>query len=242
MSEKRNSYFQFKQFRIEQENCAMKVNTDGTLLGAWCHVEGAKKILDIGTGTGVVALMCLQRAGKEAKAIALEIDEAAALQAQKNAEESPWKEHIRIIHQSMQEYDPISPETFDMITCNPPYFKNSLKSRNEQRDLARHSESLSITEIAQFAGRHLSENGTLNVVLPKETEREMEEEALKEGLFTNRVCNIITKKGNDAKRILLEMSKTEQALKEETITLLAGESNEYTQEFKTLMQAYLLHL
>ena len=134
-----NSYFKFKRFTIEQDDCAMKVGTDGCLLGGWFNCEGSKRILDIGCGTGLIAIMAAQRC--DADITGVEIDSKAALQARKNADSSPWGERIEIVNCDLLEYN--TGARFDTIVSNPPYFVNSLKCDKSSRTLARHSDSLS---------------------------------------------------------------------------------------------------
>ena len=119
-----NPYFQFKQFTVWHDKCAMKVGTDGVLLGAWTSVQGAHSILDVGTGTGLVALMLAQRSLPNTNIVALEIDEAAARQAKENIVRSPWKKQIEVVQADFRKYQ--SPEKFDVIVSNPPYFVDSL--------------------------------------------------------------------------------------------------------------------
>ena len=134
-----NPYFQFKQFTVWHDKCAMKVGTDGVLLGAWASVQNAHKILDVGTGTGLVALMLAQRSLPDADIIALEIDEAAAGQARENVTRSPWKERVEVVQTDFRDYQ--SSDKFDVIVSNPPYFVDSLECPDQQRNAARHNGS-----------------------------------------------------------------------------------------------------
>ena len=131
-----NPYFQFKQFTVWHDKCAMKVGTDGVLLGAWTSVESAHRILDIGTGTGLVALMLVQRSLPDANIVALEIDEAAVGQARENIIRSPWKERVEVVQADFRKYR--SSDKFDVIVSNPPYFVDSLECPDRQRTAARH--------------------------------------------------------------------------------------------------------
>src|SRR5574344_2567439 len=129
-----NSYFRFKQFSVFQERCAMKVGTDGVLLGAWAKVDAANRILDIGTGTGLVALMLAQRS--TAMITAVEIDEEAAIQAEENFCQSPWANRFEVVNSDITSYE--TDALFDVIVSNPPYFVDSLQCPDGQRSLARH--------------------------------------------------------------------------------------------------------
>ena len=152
-----NPYFQFKQFTVWHDQCAMKVGTDGVLLGAWASVERARRILDIGTGTGLVALMLAQRSLLDAKIVALEIDEAAAGQARENVARSPWQERIEVVQADFKKYR--SSDKFDVIVSNPPYFVDSLECPDRQRAAARHNDSLTYEELLEGVNRLLAADG-----------------------------------------------------------------------------------
>ena len=157
--------FRFKQFAIRQENAAMKVGTDGALLGAWSDVSKANNILDIGTGTAIIAMMVAQR-NSTAAITAIEIDEKALIDANFNVENCPWTNRIKIIQSSLQEFTPTL--KFDSIISNPPFFENSLKSNSRSKIKARHTDSLHYSDILNFASIHLSNIGVLHLILPVE--------------------------------------------------------------------------
>ena len=157
--------FKFKQFSIRQDNTAMKIGTDGTLLGAWVNVENANNILDVGTGTGVIALMTAQR-NLEAKVTAIEINQDAIVDATYNIDNSPWTERVKLENSSLQEF--ITIEKYDVIVSNPPFFENSLRSNSKNRNNARHTDSLHYTDILKFSQDHLKEKGIIALILPIE--------------------------------------------------------------------------
>ena len=156
-----NDYFQFKQFTIRQEKCAMKVGTDGVLLGAWADVTQARRLLDIGTGTGLIAIMAAQR-NPELIIDAIEIDPAAFEQARENANNTPWRERIHIFQGKVQTFAPAY--KYDTIVCNPPFFINSTKNPALNRTLARHCETLSHEDILQVSYHLLLPEGKLCVI------------------------------------------------------------------------------
>jgi tRNA1Val (adenine37-N6)-methyltransferase len=164
--------FCFKQFSIWHQQCAMKVNTDGILLGAWANVGNAKNILDIGTGTGLIALMLAQRTDlliSKPNISALEIDESAYQQAIFNVKQSPWPELVQVIHHDFltwQQEQKIEPESFDLIVSNPPYFEDSLLSDNQNKNLARHTTHMSFEQLLIAADNLLTKGGEFNLVLP----------------------------------------------------------------------------
>lgn len=194
--------FQFKKFTINQEHCAMKVGTDGTLLGAWAEAPlGATRILDIGTGTGLVALMMAQRF-PEAQVLGIDIDPDATMQAKQNAENSPFAERVRI--ECIDATKMIDNEGFDAIVCNPPYFVDSLTCPQDQRTLARHAVSLTYESLMQTAKTLLKNDGKLSIVIPTGNNSDIESAAAFAGLFLTRICKIKTTPNKLPKRQLVE--------------------------------------
>ena len=167
-----NDYFQFRQFTVRQSRCAMKVGTDGTLLGAWATVPPKPcRVLDIGTGTGLVALMLAQRF-PQASVTALDIDSEAVLQARENVQSSPFADRIEVIQADAADFD--AKEPFDVVVSNPPYFEQSLECPDQQRTLARHAASLTYTQLTRTAFRLLGDEGTFSVVIPVDCRSRME--------------------------------------------------------------------
>jgi tRNA1Val (adenine37-N6)-methyltransferase len=212
--------FQFKQFTIEQELCAMKVGTDGVLLGAWA--KGGPRILDIGTGTGIIALMMAQRY-PEAQVTAIDIDEGAVRQAEQNVSQSPFLGRISVLQQAVQEHL----GEYESIVSNPPFFIDSLQAPDEQRNMARHTATLSYAELMKAAYRLLADNGEFSVVIPFDYRRRMEDEAVFVGFFPSRVCGVKTTERKPAKRYLLAFrkhpcpcEKTEMTIGDETYNSL----------------------
>lgn len=158
------SYFDFKQFRIYHDECAMKVGTDAVLLGAWCPIMNARRILDIGTGSGIIALMLAQRT--DAKIVGVELDKEAAIQAQENAQRSKFSSRVQVVHSDIVHYKP--EEKFDLIVSNPPFFSSSLISPNKQRSLARHADTLPLESLAKTAHQLLEPDGLFCVILPND--------------------------------------------------------------------------
>lgn len=192
--------FRFKQFTIRQEQCAMKVGTDGVILGAWAR--GGQRILDAGTGTGIIALMMAQRY-PEAKVTAIDIDEGAVAQAKENVEASPFIGQVTVVRESVQEHQGL----YDAVVSNPPYFIDSLNAPNQQRNLARHTQTLTYAELMQAAWRLLTDDGELSLIVPFDYRQRMEDEATFVGFFPSRVCAIRTVEGKPARRFLLAFRK-----------------------------------
>ena len=206
--------FRFKQFTVWHDRCAMKVGTDGVLLGAWCPLatttsEGEYKVLDIGTGSGLIALMLAQRATSidDTPIVidTIDIDAGAAEQAKFNFEQSPWSKLLRIYQSSLQEWQ--SEKEYDLIVSNPPYFQSSLKNPDAQRATARHTDSLSYSELIAHSERLLRRNGTLALVLPIEAEEEILSLAAAAGLSPTAITYVHTKPGKPVKRILMALTK-----------------------------------
>lgn len=231
--------FTFKQFHIVDNHTAMKVGTDGVLLGAWA--QGGKKILDIGTGTGLIALMMAQRFPL-ADIDAIEIDKGAFEDAQLNVSQSPFNDRINIVNCCLQDYQlchrACTEGVYDTIVCNPPYFINSLKNPLQSRTTARHADSLSPQELIYYAKRLLKTKGTLSIIIPYDNKDILEAEAIFNGLSVLKLVNIKTKSSKPAKRCLIEFGKdaTKQCeTEEQVLTTDEGTRTEWyqniTQEF-----------
>ncbi|MTI13445.1 tRNA1(Val) (adenine(37)-N6)-methyltransferase [Sansalvadorimonas verongulae] len=160
----RNQHFHFKQFSVYQKDCAMKVSTDACLFGAIVDIAYSTQILDIGTGTGLLALMAAQRS--QATIDAVELDPSAAEQATKNVSESPWKDRISVITQSIQNFTTTALKRYDGILCNPPFFTGHMASACALRHQARHNDALAFEELARCAKTLLTEEGEFHVLLP----------------------------------------------------------------------------
>lgn len=200
-----NDYFQFRQFVVHQQRCAMKVGTDGTLLGAWAAApSGQCRILDIGTGTGLIALMMAQRY-PEAEVTGIDIDEDAVAQAVENVRLSPFSERVCIYRQDIVNFTDII--GFDAIVSNPPYFVDSLACPDDQRTIARHAVSLTYEQLMHQVYRLLKDEGRFSVVVPSDCRAKIEAAACLEGFFTTRVCLIKTTPRKQPKRQLIEFQK-----------------------------------
>lgn len=232
-----NSYFQFKHFCIEQSQCAMKVGTDGVLLGAWASVESAHSCLDIGTGTGLLALMVAQR-NNNASVVAIELDEQAVIQAKENVEASPWLNRIEVLHSDVRDYNP--DKTFDRIVCNPPYFNQSLKSPDVHRSMARHTSSLSYEELLLSVRNLLAPHGLFSVVLPFDVSSDFINLAKTLGLYCCRLCKVIPVPNAVPKRALMEFSFSKTELEMCDLVIEAGGRHCYSDEYKLLTKDFYL--
>lgn len=220
----RKTMFRFKRFAIEQDFCAMKVGMDGVMLGAWA--QGGKRILDIGTGTGLVALMMAQRY-LESLVTAIDIDEGAVRQATKNVENSYFRHQIIIRKEAVQVHE----GCYDAIVCNPPFFSDSLPAPNAQRNIARHTETLTYAELMEAAHRLLDRDGELSVVVPFDYKKRMEEEAVFVGFFPHRILGLRTSPNKPAKRYFLSFVKHPVERQHTIITLGDETYKELTKDF-----------
>ena len=233
-----NSYFKFKQFTIEQSDCAMKVGTDGCLLGGWFNCEESKRILDIGCGTGLIAIMAAQRCC--AHITGIEIDGKAALQARINADNSPWGERIEIVNDDLLNYT--SEQVFDTIVSNPPYFVNSLKCDDTSRTLARHSDSLDCRQFFKKCTGLLSENGSVSIVIPCDIMDEWKTAAAEQNLYPTRTTFIRTTPKKTPKRVLIEFRSNTQEKSEENTLILETSPGEYSDDAKRILSNFYLKL
>lgn len=215
----------------------MKVGTDGVLLGAWAPVEGARHILDVGTGTGLVALMAAQRC--TARVTALEIDAEAAAQARENVQASPWHDRVQVACANFvgARFD----EPFDAILCNPPYFIHSLKSEGEQRTLARHATSLSCEQLLAGAASALAPQGSLSVIVPADQQVLWQQTAPLYGLYPRRLTLVSTTPASTPKRLLLTLTRDLEICEKGSLTLENGAGG-YSEEFRLLVKDFYLKL
>lgn len=197
--------FTFKQFNINQDRCAMKVGTDGVLLGCWA--EGGKQILDVGTGTGLIALIMAQRFA-DATIDAIDIDRDACIQAEENKSNSKFTSRISIFNTDLQSFHPDT--RYDAMVCNPPFFIHSLKSPDHKRNMARHTDTLSPRDLFKHAYRLLTEEGVLSLIIPTEQAEEFIAESFIVGFFTRAKLKIRTTANKPAKRILLSFGKKQE--------------------------------
>lgn len=229
--------FTFKQFVIKQDKCAMKVGTDGVLLGAWATLKEGN-MLDVGCGTGLIALMLAQRI-QNTKIDAIDIEENACFQAKKNIENSKWSNRIAIFHSSLQSF--CSNKTYETIVSNPPFFVNSYQPPQNERAIARHNEQLSFDDLIIHVNRLLKPEGFFSLILPCNEAVDFTNKAFSQGLFLNRRCEVKPNLTKATKRILLEFSKTKpNSILEESLIIETEKRHHYTEEYKKLTNQFYL--
>ena len=225
--------FKFKHFEIHQDRCAMKVGTDGVLLGAWAL--GGKRILDIGSGTGLISLMMAQRY-PEAQVVGIDLDAEACAEARENVAASPFADRVNIVDCRLQDYESV--EKFDAIVSNPPFFLNSLKNPDSKRSMARHADSLPFRELFRGVKLLLSDDGVFSAIVPVEVLEAFVSEGYMHGFYLLRQCGIKTVERKQPKRYLLTFAKHRSMEMDdmvETIMDSEGNSSEWyakiTEEF-----------
>jgi tRNA1Val (adenine37-N6)-methyltransferase len=241
--EMRNHSFQFKQFTIWQDKCAMKVGTDGILLGAWVNLTENAQILDIGTGTGLLALILAQRSqtSLHTTIVAVEIDDEAYQQATDNIQKSPWGDRIQTYHSSIQNFAINCSQQYDLIISNPPFFENAYKASQASRTLARHSDSLLQTDILEIANQLLKPDGHLAVIYPTDLAYKFLSKAREFDLWCDRQVNIKPTPQGSIKRIALEFSKTQFLFRETSLTIEESK-HIYTEDYIALVKDFYLNL
>lgn len=233
-----NSFFRFKQFRIDQEHCAMKVCTDSCLLGAYVKVQSAATVLDIGTGTGLLALMVAQKS--LAMIDAVEIEGNAFNQAKANFLRSRWKERLNIYHDSIQSFSQKATHTYDLIISNPPFFSNQLKSGITNRNIALHSEALSFEELLKSVMKLLDKKGRFYVLLPAYEFGLLREKATEYNLHVNEVLEIKDRPTLPLLRIIAMFSFEKREVMRSQLVIKEQEGN-YSEAFIGLLKDYYLH-
>jgi tRNA1Val (adenine37-N6)-methyltransferase len=233
-----NDYFIFKEFKINQDRTVFKVGTDGVLLGACSDLSGASRILDIGTGTGLIAIMTAQRSN--ATIIAIEPEINSYEQACENVLECKWKDRIDVINKSLSDYSSTDLK-FDIILTNPPYFKDSLKNPDKDKSAARHSDALSPSEILEGSGKLLTHEGSLQLILPYTEGTMLIAEASQFGFFCNRIIKIRSIPTGEIKRLILKFERTKKQIHEKFITIETGPRHQYTEDYKDVMKDFYLN-
>ncbi|KJD33801.1 tRNA (adenine-N6)-methyltransferase [Tamlana nanhaiensis] len=236
-----NTPFAFKQFTVNQDQCAMKIGTDGVLLGAWSSIDNNPfSVLDIGAGTGIIALMLAQRCHAEV-IDALEIDDQAYEQCVENFEQSPWGDRLFCYHASLEEFAEEIEDEYDLIICNPPFYTEDYKTQNASRDLARFHDAMPFEHLLQSVAILLSENGIFSVVIPYKEEQYFIELAEDYLLSPIKICHVKGNPDAEIKRSLISFSFEETETEIETLTI-ETERHKYTPEYIELTKDFYLKM
>ncbi|MGS2725406.1 tRNA1(Val) (adenine(37)-N6)-methyltransferase [Psychroserpens sp. BH13MA-6] len=233
--------FKFKQFSVHQNDCAMKIGTDGVLLGAWTSIEHQpNSILDIGAGTGILALMMAQRS--QAQVIdALEIDDNAHAQCVDNFEQSPWGDCLFCYHASLEEFTEEIEDRYDLIICNPPFYAEDYKTQNLQRDLARFQDAMPFEHLLKSAATLLSESGQFSVIIPFSEEQKFLEQAETLGLYPSHITHVKGREATPVKRSLIRLSFSKRNVEFNEL-IIETERHKYTEEYIKLTQDFYLKM
>ena len=233
-----NSYFRFKQFKVFQEKSAMRVNTDGVLLGAWADVSGVQRILDVGTGTGVIALMVAQRS-PNAMVDAVEIDPPSAEEAAGNAARSPWANRIRVVCTSFQDFASCAEFRYDLIVSNPPYFNRSLKPSDGRRTITRHTDTLPTPALLEGATKLMLPGGRFCGIFPYAEGNVFIAKASHYGLFCSKKLNILSKPGGRTLRMLVQLEAERMATAESSLCIHTVDGS-FSKEYRSLTSEFYI--
>lgn len=200
-----NPYFRFRKFTVWHDRCAMPVGTDGVLLGAWADLLHAGRILDVGTGSGLLALMAAQR-NESASVTGIDVDAASVSQAARNVASSPFSNRVEILHEDVRHFR--APEPFDSVICNPPFYTEGVLPPDEGRSVARNTASLSFGELVESVAGILSDRGVFNVIIPTQAEELFISQCLMARLYVQRLCHVKTVQWKEPKRVMITFSKS----------------------------------
>ncbi|AFL81081.1 putative O-methyltransferase [Aequorivita sublithincola DSM 14238] len=242
--------FKFKQFTVEQDRCAMKIGTDGVLLGAWVSIKNNPfSILDIGAGTGIIALQLAQRSYAE-MVDAIEIDGNAFEQCVDNFENSPWGDRLYCYHASLEEFMEEIEDKYDLIISNPPFYSPPLPAASppigekkipNSRKLARFNDALPFDELIESVSLLLSDEGIFSVIIPRKEEESFIKMASEVNLFPNRICRVRGNETSEEKRSMLEFSFEKNLIKIENLTIEISR-HDYTDDYKNLVREFYLKM
>ena len=229
--------FRFKQFSVDQESCSMKVGTDGVLLGAWTEVKETNTVLDIGTGSGLIAMMLAQRS--KAMIHAVELDEAAWNQATQNFRKTKWYDRLTAFHIPIQDFAKSSQDTYDLVVSNPPFFSGGVFSANQQRANVRQTIKLPNGDLLSAARSLMTKEGRFCVILPVIEGLRFKEMAKNYGLYCNKVTEVFPKRDKRANRLLMQFEKMPKELEEDSFVVWDQEKK-YSADFIKLTREFYL--
>lgn len=227
--------FRFKQFEIEQDRCAMKVGTDGVLLGAWA--QGGCRILDIGSGTGLISLMMAQRF-PEAEVVGIDMDADACGQARENVMASPFRDRVEIECCRLQDFGGVG--VFDAIVSNPPFFVDSLKNPDSKRTMARHTDSLPFRDLFAGVKRLLSDEGVFSAIVPVEVVEQFVAESCMLGFYLIRKCGVKTVERKQPKRFMLSFAKHRISPYEEYVETMMDSQGNRSEWYRKITEEFYL--
>ena len=237
----RRNGFTFKQFFVAHDRCAMKVGTDGILLGAWAPVAGVKRILDIGTGSGLLALMLAQRTDESVTVDAVELDSDAAAQAQENVTQSPWADRVTVQAEDVQHWAARQTVKYDLIISNPPYYEQGVECATPQREQARYTTMLDHSALLATATGLITEEGFLCVVLPENIGNTFTQQALNMGWHLRLRTDVAETEARLPHRVLLAFSPKKGECFSDRL-VIRGPDQRYSDGYTALTQAFYLFM
>lgn len=233
--------FKFKQFTINQDKCAMKIGTDGVLLGAWTSLKTKPfSILDIGAGTGILSLMLAQRSDGEI-IDAIEIDDDAYEQCVDNFEQSHWGDRLFCYHASLKEFTEEIEDKYDLIICNPPFYSEDYKTENTSRDMARFQDAMPFDHIIESVSKLLSQEGLFSVIIPFKEEQTFIEIASRNKLHPNRILHVKGNPTSEIKRSLIEFSFRKSNIETQALVIETSRQ-QYTEDYINLTKDFYLKM
>lgn len=241
MKEAENGTFRFKQFTIWQDKCAMKVNTDGVLLGAWADIAGVTRALDIGAGTGVIAIMLAQRT-TATQIDAVEIDPNSCVQARQNIGAAPWADRLQLIEGPVQDWARKAQLTYDLIVSNPPFFSGGVLSDNQARNEVRHTIKLSHGDLLISVQKLLAPHGRFCVILPRIEGLRFQELAQSYHLYPTRIMEVVSRPGRPPERLLIQFEREAYPQQREQILLREADSEAWSDSYRELTGDFYLNL
>lgn len=231
--------FRFKQFAVSHANSSMKVGTDAVILGSWAEIKNSQKILDIGTGSGIIALMMAQK-NSEAQIKAIDIDANSIREASQNFEQSPWSERLEAECIALQNYGLSHKNQFDHIISNPPFFSKSTPAPDKARHNARHTDTLSADDFFNYSKLLLTETGKISLIIPFYSSADWIKIAEKYTLFPSRITNVISYPGKPIERLLIEFSNEKQEVESTDFFIRKGKGLAYSEEYIELTKDFYL--
>jgi tRNA1Val (adenine37-N6)-methyltransferase len=229
-------YFTFKQFTIHHDKSSFRVGTDGVLLGASADLGNVRSILDVGAGTGLIAIMLAQRCNSEI--VAIEPDYESYIQCKENVNLSGWKERIRVENSSLQDY--FTNDKFDLVVSNPPWFSDSLKNPDPRKSSSRHNDSLSNAELLENTTRLIADTGRLQLIMPYAEGTVFIAEANGYGFFCNTIVKIRPLPTSEIRRLIMTFSRQRLKTTEKFLTIEKGKRHEFTDEYISLTKDFYL--
>ncbi len=231
--------FRFKQFAVSHANSSMRVGTDAVILGSWVELKNSKKILDIGTGSGIIAMMMAQK-NEGAQIKAIDIDENSISEASQNFKQSPWSERLEAECIALQNYGLSHKNQFDHIVSNPPFFSKSTPSPEKARHNARHTDTLSAVDFYNYSKLLLSEIGRISLIIPFDSSAYWIKTAERCTLFPSRITNVISYPGKPLERLLIEFSNEKLIIESSEFCIRKGKGLAYSEDYMQLTQDFYL--